>query len=95
MAITRRARPGEIFTGLAGHSRVSPTYGIRGDVFSSGMVLLASRHFKPAIRITLTATVAEILSGLLVGLVLASAGALISYGSFLRLGSPTSRYAGL
>jgi cation diffusion facilitator family transporter len=61
-----------------------------GDVFSSGMVLIGlTVSFRPAdSNHPYGHGRAEILSGLMVGLVLASAGALISYGSILRLGQP-------
>jgi len=92
MAITGALALVKIFTGLAGHSTAVVADGVEsaGDVFSSGMVLVGlTVSFKPAdSNHPYGHGRAEILSGLLVGLVLASAGALISYVSFLRLGQP-------
>jgi len=92
MAITGALALVKILTGLAGHSTAVVADGMEsaGDVFSSGMVLLGlTLSSKPADQNhPYGHGRAEILSGLLVGLVLASAGALISYGSFLRLGQP-------
>ncbi|HEV3330477.1 MAG TPA: cation diffusion facilitator family transporter [Bryobacteraceae bacterium] len=82
----------KIFTGIAGHSTAVLADGLEsaGDVFASGFVLLA---------LTLAAKPAdedhpyghgrvEILTGLLIGLVLTVGGALISFGSVQRLGTP-------
>jgi cation diffusion facilitator family transporter len=82
----------KIIVGLAGHSTAVVADGCEsaGDVFSSGFVLLG---------LTLAAKPAdadhpyghgriETLTGLLIGLVLAAAGALISAGSFEHLGQP-------
>ncbi|SPF53495.1 Cation diffusion facilitator family transporter [Candidatus Sulfopaludibacter sp. SbA4] len=92
MAITGTLALVKILTGLAGHSTAVVADGMEsaGDVFSSGMVLLGlTVSFKPAdSNHPYGHGRAEILSGLLVGLVLASAGALICYGSFLRIGQP-------
>ncbi len=92
MAITGALALVKIFAGLAVHSTAVVADGLEsaGDVFSSGMVLLGlTLSFKPADENhPYGHGRAEILSGLLVGLVLASGGALISYGSFLRLGQP-------
>jgi len=92
MAITGTLALVKIFTGLAGHSTAVVADGMEsaGDVFSSGMVLLGlTVSFKPADQNhPYGHGRAEILSGLLVGLVLVSGGALISYVSFLRLGQP-------
>ncbi len=92
MAITAVLALVKIFAGLAGHSTAVVADGLEsaGDVFSSGMVLLGlTVSFKPADQNhPYGHGRAEILSGLLVGLVLVSGGALISYGSFLRLGQP-------
>lgn len=82
----------KIWAGLAGHSNSVLADGLEsaGDVFSSGLVLLA---------LTLAAKPAdaehpyghgrvEILTGLFIGMVLAATGALISYGSIQRIGFP-------
>lgn len=92
MAITGVLALVKIFTGLAGHSTAVVADGLESasDVFSSGVVLLGlTLSAKPADENhPYGHGRAEILSGLLVGLVLASGGALISYGSYLRLGQP-------
>jgi len=92
MAITAALALVKIFTGLAGHSTAVVADGMEsaGDVFSSGMVLIGlTVSFRPAdSNHPYGHGRAEILSGLMVGLALASAGALISYGSILRLGTP-------
>ncbi len=92
MAITGVLALVKIFTGLAGHSTavVADGFESAADVFSSGMVLLGlTLSFKPADENhPYGHGRAEILSGLLVGLVLVSGGALISYGSYARLGQP-------
>jgi cation diffusion facilitator family transporter len=80
----------KIWAGLAGHSTSVVADGLESasDVFCSGLVLLAvSLAGKPADadhpyghgRF-------EILAGLFIGLVLTATGALISYGSALRIG---------
>jgi cation diffusion facilitator family transporter len=82
----------KVFAGLVGHSTAVFADGLEsaGDVFASGFVLLG---------LTLAAMPAdedhpyghgraEILTGLLIGLILAAGGALISFGSLLRLGEP-------
>src|SRR5581483_3910755 len=82
----------KVTVGLAGHSTASVADGLEsaGDVFASGFVLLG---------LTLAAKPAdenhpyghgrvEILTGLLLGLILTAGGALISFGSFERLGMP-------
>jgi len=92
MAITGVLALVKIFTGLAGHSTAVVADGLESasDVFSSGVVLLGlTLSAKPADENhPYGHGRAEILSGLLVGLVLASGGALISYGSYARLGQP-------
>ena len=82
----------KIVAGLSGHSTAVVADGLEsaGDVFASGFVLLG---------LTLAARPAdenhpyghgraEILTGLLIGLALTAAGALISYDSLRRLGQP-------
>jgi cation diffusion facilitator family transporter len=82
----------KIYSGLHGHSTAVVADGLESgsDVFASGFVLLG---------LTLAAKPpdedhpyghgrVEILTGLLIGLGLAVGGALICYGSLLRLGSP-------
>jgi len=82
----------KITTGIWGHSTAVVADGLEsaGDVFSSGFVLLG---------LTLAAVPAdenhpyghgriEILTGLLIGMILAAGGALISFESLHRLGSP-------
>lgn len=82
----------KILTGLAGHSTAVVADGMEsaGDLFSSGFVLLG---------LTLAAKPpdenhpyghgrGEILAGLMLGLILTAGGALISFGSFERLGRP-------
>lgn len=82
----------KLAAGVAGHSTAVVADGLEStaDVFASGFVLLG---------LTLAAKPAdeehpyghgriEILTGLLIGLVLAVGGALISFGSFERLGQP-------
>ena len=82
----------KIYAGLTGHSTAVVADGLEsaGDVFTSGFVWLG---------LTLAAIPAdrnhpyghgrvEILTGLLIGLFLAAGGAVISYGSLLRLGLP-------
>jgi cation diffusion facilitator family transporter len=82
----------KIVAGVRGHSTSVVADGLEsaGDVFASGFVLLG---------LTLAAKPAdadhpyghgrvEILTGLLIGLALSAAGALICYGSLARLGSP-------
>jgi cation diffusion facilitator family transporter len=92
MAISGALALLKISAGLAGHSTAVLADGLEstGDVFSSGFVLLG---------LTLAAKPAdqnhpyghgrlEILTGLLLGLLLTVGGALISFGSFERLGAP-------
>ncbi len=87
----------KIWAGLAGHSNAVLADGLEsaGDVFSSGLVLLA---------LTLAAKPAdadhpyghgrvEILTGLLIGMVLTATGTLISYGSIQRIGLPRPEVA--
>jgi cation diffusion facilitator family transporter len=82
----------KIVAGVSGHSTAVVADGLEsaGDVFASGFVLLG---------LTLAARPAdknhpyghgraEILTGLLIGLALTAAGALISYDSLRRLGQP-------
>jgi cation diffusion facilitator family transporter len=82
----------KISVGLAGHSTAVVADGLEStaDVFSSGFVLLG---------LTLAAKPAdenhpyghgrvEILAGLLIGLILTAGGALISFGSWERIGTP-------
>ena len=92
MAITGAIALAKIFTGLAGHSTAVVADGLEstGDVFSSGVVLFGlTVSAKPADENhPYGHGRAEILSGLLVGLLLVAAGVLISYGAFLRLGQP-------
>ncbi|MBZ5623748.1 MAG: cation diffusion facilitator family transporter [Acidobacteriia bacterium] len=88
----------KITAGLAGHSTAVFADGLESasDVFASGLVLLG---------LTIAAKPAdqehpygygrvEILTGLLIGLALTAAGALISYGSIERLGRPQPPVAG-
>jgi len=90
MVISAGLAVAKIATGLAGHSTAVIADGLESasDVFSSGFVLLG---------LTLAAKPAdenhpyghgrvEILTGLLIGLILSAGGALISYGSYERLG---------
>jgi cation diffusion facilitator family transporter len=83
----------KLFAGIRGHSTSVVADGLEsaGDVFSSGFVLLG---------LTLAAKPPdkdhpyghgriEILTGLLIGLALSVAGALICYGSIARLGTAT------
>jgi cation diffusion facilitator family transporter len=82
----------KVATGLTGHSTAVVADGLEsaGDVFSSGLVLLA---------LTLAARPAdedhpyghgriEILTGLLIGLILTAGGALISFHAIERVGHP-------
>src|SRR5437773_7367680 len=82
----------KITTGIWGHSTAVTADGLEsaGDVFASGFVLLG---------LTLAAVPpdsnhpyghgrAETLTGLVIGLTLAAAGALISYRSLLNVGVP-------
>jgi len=92
MAISGALALLKIAAGLAGHSTAVVADGLEsaGDVFSSGFVLLG---------LTLAARPAddnhpyghgraEILTGLLIGLLLTAGGALISFGSWERIGTP-------
>jgi cation diffusion facilitator family transporter len=92
MAISGALAVAKIVAGLAGNSTAVLADGMESasDVFSSGLVLLG---------LTLAAKPpddnhpyghgrAEILTGLLIGLILTAGGALISAGSFERLGKP-------
>jgi cation diffusion facilitator family transporter len=92
MAISGALALAKIAAGLAGNSTAVVADGLESasDVFSSGLVLLG---------LTLAAKPAdqnhpyghgrvEILTGLFVGLILTAGGALISYGSFERIGRP-------
>jgi len=92
MAISGGLALVKISAGLAGHSTAVLADGLEstGDVFSSGFVLLG---------LTLAAKPAdenhpyghgrlEILTGLLLGFLLTAGGALISFGSYQRLGAP-------
>ncbi len=87
----------KILAGIAGHSTSVVADGLESasDVFASGFVLLG---------LTLAAKPAdhehpyghgriEILTGLLIGLALSAAGALICYGSIARLGRETAEVA--
>jgi cation diffusion facilitator family transporter len=82
----------KVLVGISGHSTAVVADGLEsaGDVFASGFVLLG---------LTLAARPAdenhpyghgraEILTGLLIGLAVTAAGALISYDSLRRLGQP-------
>ncbi|HUA57707.1 MAG TPA: cation diffusion facilitator family transporter [Verrucomicrobiae bacterium] len=90
MAVTAALAALKLAAGLMGHSAAVVADGMEscGDVVASGFVLLG---------LTLAAKPAdenhpyghgriEILTGLLIGLVLSAAGALISYGSIERMG---------
>lgn len=92
MAITGVLALVKIFAGLVGHSTAVVADGLESasDVFSSAVILLGlALSAKPADdNHPYGHGRAEILSGLLVGLVLASGGALISFGSYVRLGQP-------
>ena len=87
----------KIFAGITGHSTAVVADGLESasEVFASGFVLLG---------LTLAAKPAdhehpyghgriEILTGLLIGLALSVAGALICYGSIARLGRATAELA--
>jgi cation diffusion facilitator family transporter len=82
----------KIWAGLAGHSAAALADGLEsgGDVFSSGLVLAAmTLAVKPAdAEHPYGHGRAEILTGLLIGLVLTATGALITYGSAIRIGEP-------
>ena len=82
----------KIWAGLAGHSASALADGLEsaGDVFSSGLVLAAlTLAIKPAdAEHPYGHGRAEILTGLLIGLVLGATGALITYGSAIRIGEP-------
>ncbi|PWU09428.1 MAG: cation transporter [Terriglobia bacterium] len=82
----------KLVAGLAGHSTSVVADGLEsaGDVFASGVVLLGlTVASKPADRDhPYGHGRAEILTGLLLGLVLTVAGALISFGSVIHLGQP-------
>ncbi|HUI78200.1 MAG TPA: cation diffusion facilitator family transporter [Bryobacteraceae bacterium] len=82
----------KIAAGLIGHSTAVFADGLEsaGDVFASGFVLLAlTLAAKPADEDhPYGHGRAEILTGLLIGLVLTAVGALISFNAFLRLGEP-------
>jgi len=82
----------KIFAGIAGHSNAVLADGLEsaGDVFASGFVLLGlTLALKPADEDhPYGHGRAEILTGLLIGLVLTAGGALISFGSVQRLGEP-------
>lgn len=82
----------KIWAGLAGHSASALADGLEsaGDVFSSGLVLVAmTLAVKPAdADHPYGHGRAEILTGLLIGLVLTATGALITYGSAIRIGEP-------
>ena len=92
MAVSGTLALVKIFAGIRGHSTAVLADGLESgsDVFASGFVLLG---------LTLAARPAdenhpyghgraEILTGLLIGLALTAAGALISFGSLLHLGQP-------
>ncbi len=82
----------KVFAGIKGHSTAVLADGLEsaGDVFASGFVLLGlTLAAKPADEDhPYGHGRAEILTGLLIGLVLAAAGAVISFGSVQRLGEP-------
>jgi cation diffusion facilitator family transporter len=82
----------KIFAGLVGHSTsvLSDGFESAGDVLASGVVLLGlTVAAKPADEDhPYGHGRAETLSGLLVGLLLTAAGALISYASLQNLGQP-------
>jgi len=97
MAITAALAVVKIAVGLMGHSTAVVADGLEstGDVISSGFVLLGltlaaippdENHPYGHGRI-------EILTGLLIGLVLAAGGALISYGSIERVDHPREAVA--
>src|SRR5690348_5265214 len=82
----------KITVGIAGHSTAVFADGMEsaGDVFSSGFVFLGLfLAAKPAdAEHPYGHGRAETLTGLLIGLLLTAGGALISFGSFERLGHP-------
>lgn len=82
----------KITAGIAGHSTAVLADGLEsaGDVFASGFVLLGlTLAAKPADEDhPYGHGRAEILTGLLIGLVLTAGGALISFNSVQRLGEP-------
>src|SRR5262249_22979029 len=92
MAVSGALAALKIAAGIFGHSTAVTADGLEsaGDVFASGFVLLGltvaavpadSNHPYGHGR-------AETLTGLIIGLVLSAAGALISYRSLLNLNSP-------
>jgi len=82
----------KLFAGLAGHSTAVVADGLEsaGDVFASGFVLLGlTLAAKPAdANHPYGHGRAEILTGLLIGMVLTVGGALISFSSLQHLGQP-------
>jgi cation diffusion facilitator family transporter len=82
----------KVFAGITGHSTAVLADGLEsaGDVFASGFVLLGlTLAAKPAdADHPYGHGRAEILTGLLIGLILAAGGTLISFGSLERLGEP-------
>jgi len=82
----------KVLVGLSGHSTAVVADGLEsaGDVFASGFVLLGlTLAVRPADQNhPYGHGRAEILTGLLIGLSLTAAGALISYDSLRRLGQP-------
>jgi len=92
MAVSAALALVKIFAGLAGHSTAVVADGMEsaGDVFSSGFVLfgLTLAAKPPDENHPYGHGRVEILAGLLIGFILAAGGALISFGSFERLGQP-------
>jgi len=88
----------KLLAGIAGHSTAVVADGLEsaGDVFASSFVLLGlTLAAKPADQDhPYGHGRAEILTGLLIGLVLAAGGALISFGSVQHLGQPRIAPAG-
>ncbi len=82
----------KVFAGLVGHSTAVTADGLEsaGDVFASGFVLLGlTLAAKPADENhPYGHGRAEILTGLVIGLVLTAGGALISFGSIQHIGQP-------
>ena len=92
MAVSGTLALVKISAGIAGHSTAVVADGLEsaGDVFASGFVLLGlTLAAKPADQNhPYGHGRAEILTGLLIGLLLTAGGALISFGSVQHLGQP-------